>query len=165
MVIVAAEVSGAMLRYTVSLVPRGDESKAIEIGRAEVWNVGGNASATSGDYGARLRGGFPGWGGKGSWKRGTVTGFPRKRLGAWDLFYRSMAACIADRSTATRGPTDNDAPHGPSLDALTIVLEADPLVMAGIVKALDAMGVEGAAVAELVRGINGSNAITSGVKS
>lgn len=148
-----------MLRYVVSLVPRGDESRAIEIGRAEIWNVGGNASATSGDYGVRLRGGFPGWSGKGSWKRGEVIGFPRKRLGAWDLLYRGLAACIADRNPSTQAPAFGDAPSGgPSLDALTTVLEADPLVMAGIVKALEEMGKEGAAVAELVRAIHGSSA-------
>ncbi len=143
-----------MLRYSVALVPRGDESRAVEIGRAEVWNVGGDAK--TGNYKARLRGGFPGWNGKKSWKLGEVTGFQRARLGAWDLLYRAMASCIADRSTATRGPTDSDTPSGPSLDALTMVLEADPLVMAGIIKALESMGIEGAAVAELVRNIKGN---------
>jgi hypothetical protein len=144
-----------MLRYTVALVPKGNEDRSFEIGRAEVWNVGGDE--TTGNYKARLRGGFPCWSGKGIWKRGDVLNFARARLGAWDLLYRALAACIADRSVATRGPTDVDNSSGPSLAALETIVNADPLVMAGIGATLDAMGNEGQAVAEILRGIKESS--------
>lgn len=91
-----------VLRITISMVPQGMEGDAYELGRAEIWNDC-KGSATKGDYGARLRGGYVGWGGKGVWKRGQVVAFPRKARGAWDLLYRALGTMIGDRNPAPAG--------------------------------------------------------------
>lgn len=33
-----------------------------------------------------------------AWRKGEVIGFPRRRLGAWDLLYRALHAVVADRN-------------------------------------------------------------------
>lgn len=91
-----------MLRILIQMVPQGMEGDAYELGRAEIWNDC-KGSATKGDYGARLRGGYVGWGGKGIWKRGQVMAFPRKARGAWDLLYRALGVMIGDRNPAPAG--------------------------------------------------------------
>lgn len=74
-----------MIRVTVELIPYGDESHPRRqiLGTAKIANVGG--TATLGHYRYELRG-----------KRGqrirsgVVSGFPRKRLLAWDLLSRAL---------------------------------------------------------------------------
>jgi hypothetical protein len=93
-----------VLRYTIELVPKGDESRKRVIGVAEIANVGG--TKTIGNYSVRLRGGTSTWTGLGDWRRGSVQGFPRLRQGAWDLMYRALHACIADRNRKVPAPSD-----------------------------------------------------------
>lgn len=83
-----------MLRITIELVPHGDESRKRAIGYAEIRNDG-TGDRQTGNYGVRLSQ----WGRPGStWKRGVVTGFPRLKLGPWDLLYLALDACVGGRN-------------------------------------------------------------------
>lgn len=82
-----------MIRVTIELVPRGDESKKKHLGTAEIVNDGTGDIAT-GNYTVRLsKWGQP----EQTWKRGSLTGFPRQRLGPWDLLALALVATIGDR--------------------------------------------------------------------
>lgn len=83
-----------MLRITIELLPMGDESRARHLGTAEIWNDG-KGTIARGNYGARLsRRGQP----NSTWKKASITGFPRKRLGAWDLLYRILREAVGGRN-------------------------------------------------------------------
>lgn len=60
----------------------------------------GAGTPTQGNYRVELRdaNGRP-------WKSGTVEGFPRKRLLAWDLLYRALHNLISDRNVPTHTKT------------------------------------------------------------
>jgi hypothetical protein len=102
-----------MVVVTVALWPGGDKSRAKVLGEAEIANVGGTRE--TGDYEVRLLK----WGaGRRTWKTGRVTGFPRLKLGPWDLLYRALAAIVAGRNSSTARPDplrpigrDEDAPQ------------------------------------------------------
>ena len=74
-----------MVRITVELVPMGDETKKKTIGTAKIALKRLSSSSNVGEYRAEFRG-------KKNRPLGEVkvTGFPRKRLGAWDLILRSL---------------------------------------------------------------------------
>ena len=80
-----------MIKVIVELWPCGDESRKKTLATGTIANIGGSLS--SGNYFVDLRdkAGRP-------WKHATVTGFPRKRLLAWDLLCRALTACIGDRN-------------------------------------------------------------------
>ena len=83
-----------MIRVTVELVPHGIEGRKKHLGTAEIWNDATGNLAT-GNYGYRLsRRGQP----NSDWKSGEVKGFPRKRLGGWDLLFRALRNAVADRN-------------------------------------------------------------------
>lgn len=52
----------------------------------------GTGSSTQGNYRIELRDAA----GR-VWKRGHIEGFPRKRLLAWDLFYRALQKLVGER--------------------------------------------------------------------
>lgn len=82
-----------MLRITVELLPFGDATKAKVLGVCHLVNDG-SGTLTQGNYYARFsRTGARGW-----WKTGEVKGFPRKRLGQWDLLYRALRSIVGDRN-------------------------------------------------------------------
>jgi hypothetical protein len=88
-----------MIVVTISMWPRGDQSKTTVIGSAEIINCGGSASDALGDYKFEMRGGVhgrPEITGR-LWKRGFVKGFPRKRRGAWDLLYLTLKTALGNR--------------------------------------------------------------------
>jgi hypothetical protein len=80
-----------MIEVTVRLLRASKGGAAEVLGVAQIANVGG--TRTSGDYAVRLFG-------KGGrvWKQGTVEGFPRLRLGGWDLLFRALGGVIAGRN-------------------------------------------------------------------
>lgn len=97
-----------MIVVRVELWPQGDKSKARCLGEAEIANVGDTQQA--GDYDVRLLK----WGaGRRTWKAGRVTGFPRLKLGPWDLLYRALAAIVHGRNRGTKPP---DADGGEPVD-------------------------------------------------
>lgn len=80
-----------MIYIRVELWPHGDESRKREIGTAIIDNVGGSVS--TGNYRVRLLKSAEYAKRPGVWKQGAVTGFPRLRLGPWDLLFRALASC------------------------------------------------------------------------
>lgn len=81
-----------MLRITIELVPWGIESRARTIAIGTIANTG-TGTATSGEYHVELRDAA----GR-KWKTGGITGFPRKRLLAWDLLYRALEELVGNRN-------------------------------------------------------------------
>lgn len=83
-----------MLRVTIDLVPMGDESRKRVLGVMEIANDG-QGTSTSGNYMVRLcKAGQP----KAIWRRGGITGFPRARLGVYDLLLRCLVATVGQRN-------------------------------------------------------------------
>lgn len=83
-----------MIRVTVELLPQGDESRKKHLGTAIIANTG-SGNVTRGNYTVSLS-----MRGKPNtiWKRGEVRGFPRKRLGAWDLLYLALHSVVGNRN-------------------------------------------------------------------
>jgi hypothetical protein len=84
-----------MLRCTIDLVPKGDESKARTIGTIIIGNDR-TGDLDTGNYDVRLTKGLVGKHGE-TWKRGRVEGFPRRRLGPYDLVLRALQATVGGR--------------------------------------------------------------------
>jgi len=86
-----------MIRVTVELIPYGDESRTRHLGTAIIANDGQTTlyeSEQLGSYNVTLS---TRRSPEAIWRRGRVESFPRKRLGAWDLLYRALAATVGDR--------------------------------------------------------------------
>jgi hypothetical protein len=83
-----------MLRITIELWPYGLEKNKKVIGVADVYNDG-SGTVTTGNYGARIykKGSFTT-----IWKKGETKGFPRRRLGPWDLLLRILINIVGDRN-------------------------------------------------------------------
>lgn len=84
-----------MLVIKIELWPKGDERRKRTLHVGFITNTG-KGTKTRGEYrvglskklrGPRLT----------PWKEGVVNGFPRKRLGAWDLLYRALRDIVGDR--------------------------------------------------------------------
>jgi hypothetical protein len=83
-----------MIYIKVELWPFGDKTKAKSLGEMYVANVGG--TSTRGVYKSLLKDS------KGrAFRKGEVTDFPRKRLGAFDLMYRALKNMVGDRNEKT----------------------------------------------------------------
>ena len=81
-----------MVYVRIELWPRGDQSRKRTLGEAHIFNTGDGTLEVS-NYGFKLSK-FGGFGPKGGnvWRKGTVHGFPRKKLGPWDLLQRVIEA-------------------------------------------------------------------------
>ena len=91
--------------------PRGDSAAARPIGEIRIANIGGDQN--SGDYRIELRKSPEYAKRPGIWKAGVVRGFPRLRLGPYDLLLRGLAACIQQRNPGAalaNGDALGDAP-------------------------------------------------------
>jgi hypothetical protein len=100
-----------MIVIKLEIWPKGDHTRARNLGTAAIWNVGGDAD--TGDYECRL---FksPEYSrtnagrsieemctrplARETWRKGRVEGFLRARLGPWDLLFRALGAMIRDRN-------------------------------------------------------------------
>lgn len=82
-----------MIVVTISLWPNGDRSREQHLGTACITNDG-TGDETTGNYDVLLstKGDNPK-----PWRRGKVEGFPRKRLGAWDLLLWALVIAVGDR--------------------------------------------------------------------
>lgn len=84
-----------MIRVTIELLPHGCEERRRHLGTVLIANDGSNGAGPVGDYAAVLsRRGQPG----SVWKCAPVSGFPRKRLGAYDLLYRVLRVAVGNRN-------------------------------------------------------------------
>jgi len=81
-----------MLRITIELVPLAIESRAKVLATGKIVNTG-TGSPTQGSY----RIGLCDAAGR-KWRSGTIAGFPRKRLLAWDLLYRALEKLVGSRN-------------------------------------------------------------------
>jgi hypothetical protein len=81
-----------MIRVTIELLPGGREDGKRTLATGTIANTA-TGSLSQGTYFADFRdaAGRP-------WRHGTVTGFPRKRLLAWDLLYRALKNLVGDRN-------------------------------------------------------------------
>lgn len=91
-----------MLRITVELVPHGDESRKRIIGVGEIVNDGtasdGSGDSSMGNYVAKLFKSPEFSTAEGVWRQCPVLGFPRKKLGPWDLLYRVLKESVGYRN-------------------------------------------------------------------
>lgn len=87
-----------MLRVTIELLPYGDETRKRHLGTCEIANDA-SGTPTRGNYHIRFsRRGKP----FSTWKETRVEGFPRKRLGAWDLLFLALRNIVGDRARTFR---------------------------------------------------------------
>lgn len=91
-----------MLRVTIELLPHGDESKAEVVGVATIVNTG-EGTAETGSYEVKLMKTAKFAKRPGVWREGRVSGFPRLKLGPYDLLYRCLAVCVGPRNTRRGG--------------------------------------------------------------
>ena len=83
-----------MLRITIELVPHGVEERKEVIGVTTISN-----DATGTDTAGNYKYHVSKWGtGNRMWKAGKLAGFPRKRLGPWDLLYRVLKDVVGARN-------------------------------------------------------------------
>ena len=82
-----------MLRITIELLPGGCEARKRTLATGTIANVG-TGSRSQGNYFADFldAAGHP-------WKHCTVSGFPRKRLLAWDLLFRVLKTLVSQRNS------------------------------------------------------------------
>lgn len=83
-----------MIKITVELVSAIHPSRNRLLGIAEIANDG-TGSMTSGNYRVRLS--KAGEKSNETWRHGSVKGFPRKRMGGWDLLFLALRSCVGDR--------------------------------------------------------------------
>jgi hypothetical protein len=78
-----------MLYIRIELWPRGNKNRARVLHEGTICNEGSTATATRGNYSVVLcdRGGHSRW-------KGFIMGFPRKRLGAWELLRQALNAVL-----------------------------------------------------------------------
>lgn len=86
-----------MVRVTIELLPHGYEEGKTTLGVIEIANDG-TGGADEGNYDVRLSKEPPIARRKGVWKTGKVLGFPRKKLGPYDLLFRALRDCVEDRN-------------------------------------------------------------------
>lgn len=91
-----------MIRVTIEMVPRGDESAKYVMGTMEIANEGTTTlqDKTRGDYLARIqqvRHG-PHAQMRKSWREVQLYGFPRKYLGVYDLIYQVLHEAVGARN-------------------------------------------------------------------
>jgi hypothetical protein len=88
-----------MLVIKIEMWPRGDASKARLLGEGRICNEGGDMK--TGNYSVNLLK-SPEYAKDGnvgkSWRKGTVSGFPRQKLGPWDLLLRGLVSAIGSRN-------------------------------------------------------------------
>lgn len=92
-----------MIYVRVELWPHGNPGRARLLGEATIANTADSADRQNvGNYDVRLMKSPEYAKTSGIWKRGRVEGFPRKRLGPWDLLLRALTATVGDRNGGVR---------------------------------------------------------------
>ncbi len=87
-----------MIKITIELIPASAPDRPRHLGTALIHNDG-TGTPTVGNYRVSLsRRGRP----KSVWKEGAISGFPRKRLGPWDLLLWALAATVGQRTTGRK---------------------------------------------------------------
>ena len=84
-----------MVVVKIEIWPHGDESKAREIGRAQIANVGGTADV--GEYECRLAHAERFAHRSGWWKIGKLSGFKRRTSSPYHLVMLAFGATLLDK--------------------------------------------------------------------
>jgi hypothetical protein len=90
-----------MIVVKIELWPGGDEGRKQDLGTAQIANAVTSTLATAGelgDYTIELHKGRKYSTRGGVWKAGRVNGFPRLRLGPWDLLFRALRDMVGYRN-------------------------------------------------------------------
>lgn len=88
-----------MMRITLDLLPKGNEGRKVHLGTIQIANDATGTDAR-GNYRFTLsKRGYP----LSVWKEGTLTGFPRKRLGPYDLLLLCLVHVLSDRLKDWKG--------------------------------------------------------------
>lgn len=96
-----------MLVIKIELWPHGDPKFAKPLGVAHLWNDG-SGEYENGNYQIEIK-----KTGGGLWKKGAVRGFPRTRLGPWDLLYRALKSAVGKRNQIMNNDQNqSEAPEG-----------------------------------------------------
>lgn len=96
-----------MLRVTIDLIPRGDESRKKTLATADIWNDG-TGSVTTGNYGATLFVHQTADGKPKKWRTAFVNGFPRISRGPWDLLQLVLKDALKNRNNLQNVSSDDD---------------------------------------------------------
>jgi len=90
-----------MLMIEIYMLPGGDKSKKHLIGGGVISNKGSSKKESTGNYEFQLIKvkGRNGAKSSGVWKRGEIKGFPRLRLGPWDLLFRCLKTVLEGRNS------------------------------------------------------------------
>lgn len=98
-----------MLRVTIELIPRGDESRKKHLGTVEISNDG-TGDTRRGNYAVRLaKFGRP----THEWMRGVVRGFDRVKKGPYDLLLQCLVATVGGRNQAVLRQLELDCENEP----------------------------------------------------
>jgi hypothetical protein len=94
----------SMLRITIEVLPRGDESKKRHLGTVEIANDG-TGDEQYGNYAVRLaKFGRP----TQTWLRGVVQRFDRVRKGPYDLLLQCLIATVGNRNPTVLSKLKNE---------------------------------------------------------
>jgi hypothetical protein len=84
-----------VIRVTIELLPHGFEEGKRHLGTMVIGNDLSSVDDVTGNYNIRLsKRGQP----DSFWRKGRVEGFPRKRLGVYDLMYRALRNIVGGRN-------------------------------------------------------------------
>lgn len=86
-----------MIVVKIEMWPGGHEAKKYKLGEMRIANDGEGTPAR-GDYDVVLMKGERLAKQPGVWRRARVLGFPRARLGVYDLIFRALGAAVASRN-------------------------------------------------------------------
>jgi hypothetical protein len=86
-----------MLIVTVELINANNGERST-LGVAEIYNDG-TGDWDTGNYVCKI---YHEGEGRRVWKAGAVEGFPRRRLGPWDLLYRALREVVGPRNGVSR---------------------------------------------------------------
>lgn len=85
-----------MIYIRIEMWPGGQKDRARVLGEGRISNIGGSSS--SGNYDVKLLKSPEYAKSPGIWKRGLVEGFPRLKLGPWDLLFQALKATVGKRN-------------------------------------------------------------------
>lgn len=93
-----------MLRVTIEIIPKGDESRKRHLGTLDIVNDG-TGNSEIGNYTVRLaKFGRPNQ----TWIHGVVRGFDRIRRGPYDLLLQCLIATVGSRNSISSRNVDEE---------------------------------------------------------
>lgn len=106
-----------MIYCRIEIWPGGDRRRARTLGEATIANVGGSAQV--GEYDAKIMKSPEYAKRPGVWKQAKLTGFPRLKLGPWELLCMALIACVSGR-LGKAGAGEEVEPEPYTVEALEV---------------------------------------------